>query len=499
VTDALHLLRDNLVGYAVMAALQVTVLLISVALERTGKVPREFNRKFVHAAGAINLLMAPVVLASHWAALVVAVAASLLLVASTAMHSLRGLHGVGRGVGGVATYPLAGWMLFYGAFGRGNDDWLAYVVPVLVLAAADAMGALVGTRWGRRRYVVAARHIRSLEGSLVVGAVAFLCTLTPILVADAMPWNVATLVAIYIGVTAASLEAVSTHGLDNVFVPLGTMVAFDAIRADTAGSLLVQLAAMAIAGLFVSAVIRGRSTYAGGPVLGAVLLFIVMKAGGFAWSLPFLVVILTYVIYDRLAPESRSQQRSRTALATVIAGLGSPTLLLVPWTLAETDAFKDILYLAYVSALACTAGVMWLALPQLRSFRYRETWERFVLLDPRCRYRLSLGSVSCALIGAALVASSGVAGGSPPYLVTTAMVAAFVGTLLFAWTASSYSARLTCPTCGSAVLLGLGCCDPPGGDMKGIAALDFSRTLALANIGAVAFAAAAVTIGWSIR
>lgn len=94
-------------------------------------------------------------------------------------------------------------------------------VGYLVCGWGDALGEPIGTRWGRHRYRVPSLAgvpaTRSLEGSTAVllgGAAAAFIGLT---LAGTSPLAAAYL-ASAAGVAGALVEAVSTHGLDNLTV-----------------------------------------------------------------------------------------------------------------------------------------------------------------------------------------------------------------------------------------------------------------------------------------
>jgi phytol kinase len=88
----------------------------------------------------------------------------------------------------------------------------------------DAIGEPVGTRWGKHRYTVptlfGVKATRSLEGSSAVfimsATIATLC----ILQLTALPIAMAILFGIICGLAAAVVEAISSHGLDNLTIQL---------------------------------------------------------------------------------------------------------------------------------------------------------------------------------------------------------------------------------------------------------------------------------------
>lgn len=102
------------------------------------------------------------------------------------------------------------------------------VAATMALAWGDAMAALVGRRYGWRRYKVG-RGTRSWEGSatmLIVSAISVGLVLlrlpgsalSPLSVAPSVPW--ALLAAGLSALAATAAEAISPQGSDNLSVPL---------------------------------------------------------------------------------------------------------------------------------------------------------------------------------------------------------------------------------------------------------------------------------------
>ena len=89
----------------------------------------------------------------------------------------------------------------------------------------DAVGEPVGTKWGKHRYTVptlfGVRATRSIEGSfavmLVSSFIAFICLYNILSTAHLSTVIIGSLLC---GVAAASVEAVSSHGLDNLTIQL---------------------------------------------------------------------------------------------------------------------------------------------------------------------------------------------------------------------------------------------------------------------------------------
>lgn len=101
-------------------------------------------------------------------------------------------------------------------------------VGYLVCGWGDALGEPVGARWGRHGYrvpsIAGVPAHRTLEGSAAVcigGAVAAATGLALF----GLPLGVAIAVGVGCGVFGAAIEAVSTHGLDNLTIQLAASAA----------------------------------------------------------------------------------------------------------------------------------------------------------------------------------------------------------------------------------------------------------------------------------
>jgi phytol kinase len=101
-------------------------------------------------------------------------------------------------------------------------------VGYLVCGWGDAVGEPVGTRWGRHRYgvpsMLGVRSTRSLEGSAAV-CVAGICATAAALALMGFGASTIAIISIGAGVAGALVEAISTHGLDNLTVQVAASAA----------------------------------------------------------------------------------------------------------------------------------------------------------------------------------------------------------------------------------------------------------------------------------
>jgi phytol kinase len=110
------------------------------------------------------------------------------------------------------------YLFFWDVANRG-----AVLAGIAALSFGDPAAALVGTRWGQRRYTRWA-HGRTVEGSIAFLLVAGVATA---LVAAACPGGPTPVrAAVGCGVAGAIAEALAPAGVDNVTIPLIVAAAY---------------------------------------------------------------------------------------------------------------------------------------------------------------------------------------------------------------------------------------------------------------------------------
>jgi phytol kinase len=275
------------------------VLLLGVrTLQAPGRVGAETARKLVHLGMGCVCLAFPWLFAEAWPVWALAGLAGAGLGALRAVPWLRRelggvLHDVNRTSLGEIYFPLGVAAVF--TLARG--DTVRFVVPVALLAFADAAGALVGKRWGRRKFATLESE-KSVEGSLAVGVTGLVCAAGPLL-ATGHEWRATLLVGAVIGLFALMLEAISWRGLDNIFLPLAAYAQISVYLGATPASLVVRLGVLA--GLAAAALAWRRGQVADDCArLGAALaLYFFWAVGGWMWLVAPAVLLASYA---RLMP-----------------------------------------------------------------------------------------------------------------------------------------------------------------------------------------------------
>jgi phytol kinase len=216
-----HLIAvQPLLGMALEAALLVALIVAIRVAQRRYTLSAETSRKLFHVSGGLSTLAFPWLFHTAWPVLALAPVTVGALLALKYVRRLRGelgsvLYGIERRSLGEVYMPLGitlVWVLSGG-------DPLLFCPPVLMLALADPVAALVGVRLGRHRYATVDGE-KSVEGSLAFCLVAVAAVLLPLLLAGRVTHAEGVLIALDVALLAMIAESVAWRGLDNLFIPL---------------------------------------------------------------------------------------------------------------------------------------------------------------------------------------------------------------------------------------------------------------------------------------
>ncbi len=327
----------------VLSGLLLGLPLAGKLCRRLGASP-EVARKSVHVAMGLACASFPWIFDRPLPVWVLAALATLPLLLLRCIPALR--HGVGSALHGVKRISY-GEILFAPAvaavFHLSDGDPLLHAIPVAILAVADAAGAIAGTRWGNRFYICGTGR-KSVEGSAVFLAAAFLCTFLPLLLSGrADPWHAAW-IALTLAILSMMAEGISDRGFDNLVIPLGSHFLLERLLAADTGPLVIRFAAAALLLAVVSAGSRW-STLSGSSLIAAALLgygCAILADPRFA--LPPLAIFLCHLFTTRRhALKGVFDHRLDAVISHAIACLA--------WSLAvEREAVDPVTGLAGISA-----------------------------------------------------------------------------------------------------------------------------------------------------
>lgn len=282
----------------------------------------EVRRKAAHIALGLGCAAFPFIFSSPssvWLLAALACSGLAILRLRSARTSILGsaLHSVSRRSWGDLVFPLAVALVFHASAGR----WELHVIPLLVLALADAAGALVGRRYGRHPLRMDGAH-KSLEGTIAVFTVAALCVTLPLALFAGWSWPLALATALLAAALAALIEGVATEGLDNLFLPLLTFAVLSRAETWDASGLLNRVALLAAILAGIAVIGRRFTALTDAGLMGlAIALYLFASLGGLLWLVAPLALLALYLLLSRLALDLEAR---RHPLAAVVAVSAAP-------------------------------------------------------------------------------------------------------------------------------------------------------------------------------
>ena len=198
-----------------------TVALAAESLRFEGWISGETARKAIQVG--VGIWVVPTVfLFDDWK---MAVIPPLTFVAvNFVIHRFRLLPGLGDDPTnlGIVFFPIsfAGLLALFFRPGEAGDAGYAAVAGLLAMALGDAAAAIVGKRYGTRRYIVFG-HARTMEGSFAMFLVSGAAVAAALSTMAGLDLHPALALGLVSGTAAAGIEAFCPYGSDNLFVPVG--------------------------------------------------------------------------------------------------------------------------------------------------------------------------------------------------------------------------------------------------------------------------------------
>jgi phytol kinase len=264
----------------------------------------EWSRKSVHVGMGLVCATFPWLFHQAWAVGLLAVGAVMALAIVRRVSVIKArfgqvLCGVERESWGELFFPLAVAFVFWLAHGSA----LMFCVPVLILAFADAMAALIGKRYGYARYETDDGW-KTLEGSSAFFAVAFLCTAGALWYGDSVGHLKVLLIAGVMGFILVLIEAIAWRGLDNLFIPVVGYVCLTNMLKLPTWTLAIHLVAL-LTMIGALAFWRKSTRLTQSAVIGAALiLFVTWATTDWRWMIAPLVVCVGYTLLCQQPTES---------------------------------------------------------------------------------------------------------------------------------------------------------------------------------------------------
>lgn len=212
-------------NFLILAALFLILFIIAEILYRKGGMIVERTRKIVHIGTGLLTLLFPLMLSSHWEVFILCLSFAVLLLISQYTGLLPSVNEIKRLSYGSLAFPLAVWICFliYSYMKEKTnlafDARLFFYLPILIMAIADPVAALVGRRYPVRKYKVY-NGTKSLMGSVTFFLVAFIISLLVFYYFTPQISGHLIFISIMLALATTIAEGITPLGLDNLTIPL---------------------------------------------------------------------------------------------------------------------------------------------------------------------------------------------------------------------------------------------------------------------------------------
>lgn len=250
-------------------------------------------------------------------------------------------------------------------------DGHRWILQTAILAATvgDSLAALVGTAFGKHPIPDLTRNRKSVEGTLTMLVSSFsLISLSLLFFQPSFtgglqgaPLPTLLLLALLLALVGTAVEALLSHGLDNLFIPLSTAYALyllDANRAATPEGLLAGgLFALLLALFSVKVRFLNNSGATATFLLGTTIFGI----GGMLWTVPLLTFYLLSSVLSKLGRKRKAkfdlvfEKGSQRDAGQVYANGGIAWILMAVYSLTGNPA----VFFAYLGTLAAVQADTW--------------------------------------------------------------------------------------------------------------------------------------------
>lgn len=240
---------------------------------------------------------------------------------------------------------------------------------MLVMGVGDSLAALVGTAFGGRHIEHLTRSPKTVAGSLAMFVSSFVILSVSLFLfrssftgglAGHPVWMLLSL-ALLLALVATAVEALLSHGLDNLFIPVSIAYVLYVIDVNK----MVTIEGFLFGGLFALAValfsIKVKFLNNSGATATFLLGSTIFGVGGIAWTVPLLTFYFLSSILSKLGHKRKAkfdlvfEKGSQRDAGQVYANGGVAWIMMVLYSLSN----DPYIFFAYLGTLAAVQADTW--------------------------------------------------------------------------------------------------------------------------------------------
>jgi len=340
----------DIITAGIISAVFVLIFAAAETLRKFSALNVEVTRKFVHFTGAFTTLFFPFIFTSAWTVFALAAAFGLIIAITKKFGLLQSVHGIDRKSSGAIYHPIAVYICFL--FAQYLDQPWFYVIAISVLGVSDAFAALVGKTYGLKKFTVDADDKKSAEGSLFFFLSTFLIVHLILLLCTPTGRLESVLIALLIALILTIFESVSINGVDNIFVPLGTIFILSQNIAPTIGGISRQIVYLVVIIMILLFLMKPYKKIGfSGVLLLGLMTYIALALGGWYFAL---------CLFAAIAIGQKTNwiliQNEKSELYRVVAVFH---ILFVPMVWVFLAEFNKIFFVPFLFSLLEQALIIW--------------------------------------------------------------------------------------------------------------------------------------------
>ena len=219
-------MSGEIINTAILASAFLLLFGVAEILYHKFKVKVELTRKLVHFGTGMITLLFPVMLDNQWFVLFLCASFAIILLTSLKFNFLKSINAIERKSHGSILFPLAvyGCYLVYdhykNKFGKTDDQYIYFYLPILTLAICDPIAALFGKKFPYGKFKTG-KETKTMVGSSAFFVSSIILSISMLLCfsKDALSPFHLVLVSVAIALFSSVAEAFSGKGSDNITIP----------------------------------------------------------------------------------------------------------------------------------------------------------------------------------------------------------------------------------------------------------------------------------------
>lgn len=325
-------------------------------------IPSENIRRVIHFITGLFVVISPYIFESvFW----IYVLGSIFTIANViAIHQnwFKGMHDIGRKSYGTALFPLALLFALWLTKSHILFETRAYIFQIafLILAIADPMASLVGTRVRNPIKFTILGHIKTVQGALAFFICAFLVSFIGLNLWTSWASSAVLLLALLLAAITTLTELLGGKGWDNFFIVLSSVTLLHFVhQQDNSLNYIGGATLAALAFSYVSYRLHFLSL--SGAIATCLLAISVLGLGGWQWALPAIAFFVLSSLLSKWGKSNKSlteigyAKGSRRDAFQVLANGGVAWICLI----ANTFFPSPIWYLGFCGAFAAACADTW--------------------------------------------------------------------------------------------------------------------------------------------